>query len=452
MIVFPLSFDKMGATILNALAHLFPVVSFSDEFFYFPQVQLPEPKWGNWDCFSRDTVTEFVKTLSTWESKLGLLTHRKSESDQSDLDEQIDISLLLKVATTLREHLSEVRTWEYQPTFYLTIACLGLAEAIYSDDPAAKHERAEGLPAFLEQASQNLKRVPLLFRDLGLEMVSDTRKYLISLKQKLPEITSALIALDRFEDALLKVSTRDNFLLPKDLVDRIVRVHLNSGMDIQEADHELDLEIKEMQQVLNQEAKRFASGLSWERAYERIPLPEPKENGLIGIYQDEVNRLSRHCLDKGLVSPKLFYSCPVRVAPVPSFLSAIRTASSYSVPPNYPPSGGVFYIINAHMPGESRKGYQREYRMLSAHETYPGHHLLDCSRWSLNRSFRRPIEQPVFYEGWACFAEELMSRTGYFSEPGDRLLLAKRRFWRAIRGKVDLGLQTGAMDIPTAAR
>ena len=88
--------------------------------------------------------------------------------------------------------------------------------------------------------------------------------------------------------------------------------------------------------------------------------------------------------------------------------------------------------------------------MTCAHETYPGHHLLDVSRWSLNRPLRRALEQPIFYEGWACFAEELMRLTGYFTNVGDELILAKRRFSHAIRSKVDIGLQTGTMDLPTA--
>ena len=130
---------------------------------------------------------------------------------------------------------------------------------------------------------------------------------------------------------------------------------------------------------------------------------------------------------------------------MPTFLSAIRASSSYSIKPEYPSSGGTFYIISRHED-------HREYKMLAAHETYPGHHLLDASRWNLTQSCRRAIEQPIFYEGWACFAEELMKLTGYFSTPTDRLLLAKRRLWRAIRGKVDIGLQTGKMGIQTAAR
>jgi uncharacterized protein (DUF885 family) len=152
------------------------------------------------------------------------------------------------------------------------------------------------------------------------------------------------------------------------------------------------------------------------------------------------------------VSSSLYRRCPVRVLPVPPFLSATRTASSYSIPPGSPPDGGVFYVINADRAAESSKGYQREYQILASHEAYPGHHLLDIHRWSLKSKVRRAVEQPVFYEGWACFAEEIMRETGYFKSTGDHLLMARRRLWRAVRGKVDLGLQTGRMPFAEAVR
>jgi len=45
-----------------------------------------------------------------------------------------------------------------------------------------------------------------------------------------------------------------------------------------------------------------------------------------------------------------------------------------------------------------------------------------------------------------------MRMTGYFSGPADILLLAKRRRRRAIRGLVDLDLQTGKLDCRSAAQ
>ncbi|MFC1969108.1 DUF885 family protein [Chloroflexota bacterium] len=443
----PPSIDEISQSMFESLTRAFPVACASDEFFYFPQARLPEPQWSTWDSFSPETVGEFARQLSAWEDELDRLAPA-----QTDPEVHIDIALLKKFAHTLREQLTEVRVWQTQPSFYLTLTCIGLAEAMESTDPAAKHQRARHLPAFLEQAARNLNRVPVLFRDIGLEMVSDTRNYLVLLEKSLPEMRPALDALERFEDTLGKVSTREDFLLPRELLERTLRFHLHCDMDIPEINHVLDREIEEMQQVQKRESQNLAPRqANWAEALKSIPMPAAGQEGLLGLYRSEVERLGQHCLEQGLVSPEMVSASPVRVAPMPPFLAAIRTASSYSTPPEHPPGGGTFYIFNTEVPDEARKEYHREYRMLAAHETYPGHHLLDSSRWRLKRACRRVIEQPIFYEGWACFAEELMRLSGYFSSPGDRLLLAKRRLWRAMRGKVDIGLQTGTMDISTAA-
>ncbi|MFQ5996804.1 MAG: DUF885 family protein [Dehalococcoidales bacterium] len=448
------SVEGVGDRVFEYLARTFPVSCESDEFFYFPQVRLTEPQWGTWDCFSSESVTEIVRRLSAWEDELDMLA-----LNQSDLEVQIDIALLQKLARTLREQLSEVRIWESQPTFYLTLVCIGLVEAMESEDPAAKHERARNLPAFLEQASRNLKDVPVLFRDIGLEMVSDTRNYLIFLENTLPELKHTLAALDRFDDALKKVATREDFLLPRDLLERVIRFHINCNLDIQGVNHVLDQEINDMRQILDKEARNLVSEQFnmpcphplWSEALQSIPIPTVRKERLIGLFREEVNKLAKHCLKQGLVSQSLVSSCPVHVASMPSFLFAIRIGASYSIAPKHPPSGGKFYVRTKYIADKAQRGYLREYKMTCAHETYPGHHLLDTSRWNLSRTLRRAVEQPIFYEGWACFAEELMKLTGYFSDPSDRLLLAKRRFQHAIRSKVDIGLQTGAMSIPTAA-
>ena len=101
------SIEVIGRNIFETLARTFPVACASDEFFYFPQVRLSEPQWSTWDCFSLDTVAELVRRLSAWENQLNLLTPY-----ESDLGVQIDIALLQQLTRTLREQLSEVRTWE----------------------------------------------------------------------------------------------------------------------------------------------------------------------------------------------------------------------------------------------------------------------------------------------------------------------------------------------------
>jgi hypothetical protein len=445
------SIAEIGNEMFEFLAHNYPISCASDEFYYFPQFRLAEPQWDIWDRFSAESAAESGRFLSTCEHKLDNLA-----SGNLDLQEQIDVRLLKEYARTLREQLLEVRSWEAQPSFHLTLACIGLAEAMESDDPAARHERAETLPEFLDRASGNLANVPVLFRDIGLEMIKDTRDYFVLLGRIMPEMPLVLDALDRFEENLRRVDTREGFNLPPDLLERVIYGHIGTGLDIRSIQRELDAETEGVLVVLEREARRYeAANLvnkgehrNWSDIYSAIPGLSVDSESVISLFNGEVNMIAAHCLQHGLVKQSLLSSCPVSVEPMPEFLSAIRVGASYSIPPRHPPRGGKFYLYTGHVAGTP--GALREYRMTCAHETYPGHHLLDASRWSMERPLRRFMETPIFYEGWACFAEELMRFTGYFIHEADGLILARRRFSHAVRSKVDLGLQTGTMDLSTA--
>lgn len=448
------SIRKIADQIFTSLAQVFPIACASDEFYYFPQIRISDLPWQVWDDFSPEVVQETVRQLSGWEAQIASIN-----TLALGRNEQIELALLKKFIITLREQLAEIRFWQRQPSFYLMLANIGIAEAMSASDPGAKHQRAIGLPSFLDRASRTLADVPSLFREIALNMVSDTQQYFASLQSKVPELQRAQEALQRFADRLFALPIRSDFALPSELLQRIVQYHLNSGLDLKEAEEALDLEIAEMQRVMDEEARRLisnsqlASGHTlWTLAIRTLPVPTLGSDGLLGLYRVAVDHLAQHCADKKLISSSLVVDCPVNVAPVPSYLSAIRTASSYSVTARHPAAGGTFYVNHAEVAGPENLERLLEYRMLAAHETYPGHHLLDTFRWNLKQPIRRHIEQPIYYEGWACFAEELMRLTGFFSQPGDRFLLAKRRLWRATRGKVDLGLQLGKMNFDTASQ
>ncbi|MCK5348670.1 MAG: hypothetical protein KAJ25_04740, partial [Desulfobacula sp.] len=285
--------ETISTEIFSAIAESFPVVSASDEFYYFPQVQLVKPEWETWDRFSPDFIAYFISRLNSWENKLDQLFPHISASNYAS---QAELLLLKKLVHTLQEHLNETRTWETQPTFYLSIACLGLAEALNSKNPDAAHRRAETLPNFLDQAGRNLKNVPKLFLDLGLEMILDTQDYFISLLPRLTELSPALDALLRFKQILASLKIRSKCLLPKRLLGRIVKSHINCGMDIPQVNEILDLEITKMTARLHREAKNLGCD-TWQAAYESIPLPNFGQDGLVEVYRDEVLRLGRHCRD-----------------------------------------------------------------------------------------------------------------------------------------------------------
>ncbi len=455
-------FVQLRDSIFATLASAFPVTSTSDEFPEFPQVVSAEKHWENWDDFSARQIERLARKMARWEKKLSgnvlaaddpnAQPSKNLKDNLDQLTNRIDRTQLVTLLGNLREHLTLVRRWERQPTFYLTIAAVGMAEALDSGDPAAPHARAKGLIDFFDQSSRNLKKIPALFNRLGIEMVADVRHFFQTLVPTIPDLKQALTALDRFRSLLTSHKTVNRFQLPPGLFERLIRNHLGTGMTVTQVNASLDSEIEIYQRKLNWLLNRYFPGRSMERAYRQIPLPRIGKGGLLGLYRAQVNDLAHFFIKNQIVSSKKVDHCPVMVKPVPDFLSATRSASSYSIPPGHPPSGGTFYVINANETAEAMQDYQREYRILTAHETYPGHHLLDACRWRLTNPIRQVIERPLFYEGWACFAEELMFRLGYFSDPTDHFMLVRRQFWRALRGKVDLGLQTKTMTLETAAR
>jgi uncharacterized protein (DUF885 family) len=209
-------------------------------------------------------------------------------------------------------------------------------------------------------------------------------------------------------------------------------------------------ELQTMKEVLLQETARQAPGLTWLEAKRLIPFVDVEGQGLLDLYGRELERMELHCRQHGLVPDKRMKSAVLEVSAVPESLAAIRASDSYASTPGHPPSGGVFFVLEHGLNCGGQFGRSLEYRMTAAHEAWPGYHLLDSCRWALDRPLRRPLESPLFYEGWACLAEELMARTGYFNGPWDRFLLAKRRVERAARGLIDLGLQGGRMTIDQA--
>lgn len=424
--------------VFSYLGKTFPVSCGSDEFHYFPQLPAAREGWSGWDDFTPGRIVEVKRRLSSFETAIDLLSR-----SMEDPEHRTDADTLVGMVRTLREQLHEVRSHESCPTVHLTILCTALASSLEDPDPAAWDLRAKTVPSFLSQAREALGDMPRLFRDQGLEMIGDVRGWLRSLRMEEARLAPVVSALERFEGFLRDARTRSRHLLPPETVEKIVGEHIGCGTGPEEVRDALLEELHETAGTMERVGGIRFPGKRRNEAIRVIPFPDIPGGGVLEMYRREAEKLLRHGIELGIVPEDLPAISPLRVAPLPSYLYAIRAASAYSFTPGTPSRGGTFYIVPHEGPWSDSREELVEYRMLTAHETYPGHHLLDSWRWHLVPPSRRPVERPLYYEGWACFAEELMRFTGYFSSPADHLLLAKRRYRRAVRGLVDLDLQTG---------
>lgn len=433
--------EKAYATIAKA----FPVCAFSDEFYFFPQVAPKDKDWRAWDDFSVQKVADAADLLRGAERDLTRLI-----ADDLSGDDQVDVDLLRQLLRTLREQLIEVGPHRSQPSFHLTVLAAGFAEALASPEPRAWPGRVAGAPAFLRRAAECLSEVPGVFLTLGAEMLHDIQRWIERLQASgfdTGEMSSALLL---FRDAMQQVEVIESPLLSEQVLQRLIAEHLGFGMSLDTIASLLQEELATMEDVLAQETARLAPGRSWIEAEQCVPFHDAAGDALMTLYRCELEVMEAHCRRHGLVPENVVADAPLEIAPVPGCLAAIRASDAYAATPGYPPRGGIFFVMEQGRIRQGRPGRSLEYRMTAAHEAWPGHHLLDACRWHLDRPLRRPIESPLFYEGWACLAEELMARSGYFAGPWDRFLLAKRRAERAARGLIDCGLQRGRMTFAQA--
>lgn len=432
--------DALAEEILDDLACRFPVCLYSDEFHFFPQARARRHDWSVWDDFSDIGTDAVIAALPGWLDALD------RAAPTADPVAAVDAAMLVRVLTTLRGQLGDVAFQRDQPTFHLTVAAMGLAEALEAGG-AAWAGRLRGLPVFISRAVKTLRTVPRVFRDMGIAMAGMLADWLKTLDGADAPTAGGIRALGDMIDHLRGVSTREACLIDADLYGEVASAHVGCRLPIGDIRRILDNEIAETRARAEEAAGHLAPGEKWQRVAAALPVPDTAGGRTGARYRHVIDDLGRHCAAQEMMPAGMLGACPVRVAPVPAHLAPVRSSAAYSMPPGHPAAGGTFYTMAAD------GGLPPDWRLLAAHETYPGHHLLDASRWNHPRPVRRHLEFPLFYEGWASFSEELLFDTGFFTGRWeDRLLMAKRRFWRAMRGRAELDLFTGTRRISAAAR
>jgi hypothetical protein len=436
----PSQLANLSQEIYTALADQFPVCMSSDEFHFFPHYKEVRNGDFRWDDFSERAVQSFLTNASLWRGRLERLASQTPIKAPAT-----DIELLSRILTTLAEQLHLVEFHKTQPTFYLTILSIGLAEALeHSHD--AFQRRITTLPGFLNMAMANLRRVPVVFADLAAEMMSRLQPWISLLPMNDGQRSTVMDAMNKFQDHVRRVKSDMEFRLQGDLYARVANNHMGCRMGLDEIERHLENEIEDSARQLAESAHHISPGTPWQTVFHELPSANVSDSGIVSLYRSGIDRLKNHCFENGFLMDGAVMGCDVEIQPIAEHMMPVRANAAYTMPPGHPPTGGVFYILPA-----GRQTVPRDLMLLAAHETFPGHHLLDTLRWQLKQPLRRCLEFPLFYEGWASFGEEILFDTGFFNGPVDRLLMAKRRFWRAHRGLAELVIHTGRCSLKEAA-
>jgi uncharacterized protein (DUF885 family) len=310
--------------------------------------------------------------------------------------------------------------------------------------------------------------VPETHYQASLRMVPECREYLSetanALSKRFPSNQGTILkathnadaALKKFHQFLTSHSPEPDRQFAASTLEISLRDHFLSAHSANEifaiANDEWQVILEKLQKIQSQIDKNK----TWEQLYHAF-IPQPvSESEIVDLYEDEIHRLREFFSQNGFSEELL--SAPVNIEYTPTYLKSVRSSASFAAAFSRDPREKSYFYISTNFPQHHsretdhhlQKRLNREYKMLTAHETIPGHHFLDSFRRRLSNPIRRQIESPLFYEGWASYAESMLIEYGYLNNPMERLVGLKRELWRSARCQIDVGFTVGKLSEDTA--
>ncbi|MGD9045597.1 MAG: DUF885 family protein [Desulfobacterales bacterium] len=450
----------MAASYFDFLAERFPVMCASDEFDFLPRAENASKHYDKLDTLEADAIEETIDKLKQF--KKGFT---RADGGTEDLDNIIDLDLLRANVSGILIELDIKRSWQFNPLLYLKIAFIGLDHALIK--PAADSKevservlaRLGAIPDILGQGMDNIRAVPQTYYQASLMMAADCKEYLAEIgkdasktflknqeglfDKSLKTAFSSLEALVQFLKS--KSPQFDRRFAVSTLEDSLK----NHFLSMRTPDEIFAIARKEWSETLGQLQKlqsQIAPHKTWDELYHDYRPAQGKDAEIIALYSEEIENL--RTFFKGIGFNHKFLNAPLEIYDTPTYLKSVRGSASFAAAFSRDPQEESYFYISSRFPQQSdkeadrhlEKRLNREYKMLTAHETIPGHHFLDSIRRSLKNPIRRQIESPLFYEGWASFAESMLIEYGYLEDPLELLVSLKRNLWRSARCQIDVGL------------
>ena len=435
-----------------------PVMSASDEFHFLPRSHSAARHYSRLDDLSPDALQDLLRSVAEFHDRFADLA-----LEAADLEARIDFETLKLSASGVLVAFRDMEVHRHDPLLWLKIGFIGLDHAL-NKPVVCRTQRADrvlarlrAFPRLLAQAARSLRTAPPGKVDAARSMVRDGTAYLQWIKTRHALTGTALDralqdcrqALQRFVEDLTGLARLETTPVGLKTVLEHVLGSTRSPDEvyaIAEQDRQRHLE------ALDRLARSRTSRADWLEQYnafqpDRFPGPD-----LTRVYQNEITELRRHFA--ALWPWADAADCPVVFAQTPHYLRSVRSSASFAAAfSTDPKETSSFYVTPGRISGRSGsdpgildRRLLRKAPFLSAHETWPGHHLLDCTRRFLNNPVRSQVENPLFYEGWAYFTEGLLLENGYLEDPLWAIVHHRRSLWRAVRCMIDCGVAIGRLD------
>jgi hypothetical protein len=441
------------------MARAYPVMSLSDEFYFFPRANKAIQYINCLDSLNSQKIKQDIARIENLKISL-----EKLNKEDAELETQIDWQLLKASMAGFLQGFQQIRIWQGDPNLYLKIIILGIEQIvnkfsmIKTDTQEMLASRIKQIPRLLSEAKTNLKKIPLLYQETAIQMTGAIIDYLknqlyLSLRKdsKLSELIKlnkrAIQSLEDFKGFLKRKTGKEEFIKDRRIIEEILASSFSYKRSLCEIFEIASDEYQDTKKQLKRAAKAIRPSYGWQRILSDYKLRIRNTKELLDLYSTQIINLKDFLIKSELISiPKMQ---DIRVEQTPPYLAPIRASASYSCPITQNRREFAFFYVSAEKPQEN---IHQEYIFVTAHETYPGHHLLDSIRRNIKNPIRQQIESPLFYEGWASYAERLIDEFGYLNNTKQRLIGLRRQAWRAIRAMLDVGIRINKIGLSDASR
>lgn len=450
--------QSIGRDYFNLLGERLPQQTASDEFYFLPRSAAAAEHPDTLDAMDPERIEALL-------SRVGDLLRSLPEAAMETLEDEVDRRTIIQSMERFLWEFGSARAWRHDPTLYVKIPLFAIDEILSRTATSADEirdaliRRLSQIPQFLDIGLKNLDAVSEMSLEVASDMVGDAIAFLrrdvpLFVNEKLSGDEEALAvnrgvltAWDDFKKGLEDVLRMDSFAAGRGELERILTTGLGCHRSPEEVLHLAEASYRSTREKTVKLAAQIDGSKPWQALVQEEPTGSHSSLSVPALYRREVEKLRSFFRSNDVVSfPEQERA---ETLPTPSYLQSLRATASYRAPlTGRPGTAGVFHIT----PGTTVSKLVRSHRpYLSAHETYPGHHLLDMVRIHHPNPIRRQIEAPLFYEGWACYAETLLDDLGYTTDPRQRLVQLQRKLWRDLRAILDMKLQTGTVTTGAAA-
>ena len=417
------------------------------------------------DDYSPIGIQEQRRFFSDFRDRLALIKPEtlapEESADYQIIQNQVELALL---------DLNRIHSFRHNPTVYVELVGNALFNPFVLEyaplETRYRHivQRLFKVPELMQHARMNLTDSPEVWNrvaqeenDGNIDLIDKTIRERVPAALK-PDYdraaTPALAALRDFTKYLKEDLSRrtSDWRLGKDKYDPKFRYYLVTGKTPEQVLSEAEAALKSVRD----EMVKLASPRPVKEALDKIA----QQHATPETYMDQ----ARNTLEEAtkFVREKHLLTLPARsnlqVIPTPEFMRGVYSVAGFAQAPALEPQLGAFYWVTpipSDWPKDRIESKLREYnnyglQEITIHEAMPGHYVQLEIGNDLEHKNRRVLRNIYgngpYVEGWAVYAQQLMSDEGYLNSSAELRLTLMKQLLRVISNAIlDIRLQTMGM-------